>query len=164
LFEPGSIITSIEYVAPEDRSDGDEDEPFEYPYLVTPMDAAIERSRQRWPTLRDIIGDRWSGAYGVWINFLLQHRAPYIHCETQEYCWLGDDLQQLEEDLRLALSAFEQPAWEQAGLIWKRQRLTQPWRTLFDFAAIDESDYKGALPDHRLCGYGYSIAVPWADD
>lgn len=165
LFEPGSIITSVEHVDPEDRpEDEDEQEQYEYPYLVCPMGAAIERSRRRWPALQAVIGERWAGAYGVWISFLEQHRAPFIHCETQEYCWLSSDVEDVERDLRVALTAFEQPAWEQAGLIWKRQRLTKTWDTLFGLAAIDEGDLKGSLPDYRLCGYGYSSEVPWKCD
>jgi hypothetical protein len=161
LFDVSSIITSIEHRDPSEERDPEDDYDFEYPYLVAPMEKALNRSRLRWPAMAGVIGEEHAALFNSWIGFLESHRAPYIHCETLELCWMDEDPESVGKGLRVGLTAFEQPAWMEAGFLWKKRRLTPAWSSLVSLAAIDNREPKNGIPPNGLCGYEGSFPVPW---
>ncbi|MFN3652807.1 MAG: hypothetical protein ACK47B_24780 [Armatimonadota bacterium] len=150
LFDPASIVTAVEAVEDEDGHD----EPEEYPYLVTDAAAALERSRKRWPSLAQAIGQEYAALFQSWHQHLSANGSRYFHCDPWDYCAISGDYDSYRDELLAALTAFETEPWERSGWLVKRHRLTPAWAKLLE--NFDERENR-ELVVNALCGHG----GPW---
>lgn len=145
LFDSESIIEAVETA---------ENETFRYPYLSKPTDKALELSRSRIPSMRELFGSAFNVTYEVWFDFLAKNSQGYLQCETFELWAMFDDKNPFDSHLRKCLAAFA-------------SKLTMPlnesWAELVGQANAYDGKRIEIAGSFSLCGYSWEQPVPWEE-
>ena len=124
-----------------------------YPHLTTTTAEGLARAERRWEVTEHVFGRQIRVLFRTWLGFVRDHASDYLHCETDEWCWMFETTAAFEAELRACLAAF---AHIPDGRGWNDH-----WKRLFSQAHASRSRQLGNL---SYCGSALSFEVPWMDD